>query len=145
MVVTGWNVKGHLFPHTFTVPTADVCNYLRHTALWQIRKSCFPESDLLFFVFLRISIRHAAIRTGLALHAQEMSQMVRFILRITILLINNRGYSMEVEIQIGGYNKIENWVRTYTPLQLSPMLADKTLNVKDYGLAANAGLQLSRQ
>lgn len=71
--------------------------------------------------------------------------MVRFILRITILLINNRGYSMEVEIQIGGYNKIENWVRTYTPLQLSPMLADKTLNVKDYGLAANAGLQLSRQ
>lgn len=41
--------------------------------------------------------------------AQEVSQMVRFNLPITILLINNRGYTIEVEIHDGSYNKIKNW------------------------------------
>ncbi|KAK4160893.1 thiamine diphosphate-binding protein [Cladorrhinum sp. PSN259] len=41
--------------------------------------------------------------------AQEVSQMVRFNLPITILLINNRGYTIEVEIHDGSYNRIKNW------------------------------------
>lgn len=41
--------------------------------------------------------------------AQEVSQMVRFKLPITILLMNNRGYTIEVEIHDGSYNKIQNW------------------------------------
>ncbi|KAK0710444.1 thiamine diphosphate-binding protein [Apiosordaria backusii] len=41
--------------------------------------------------------------------AQEVSQMVRFNLPITILLVNNRGYTIEVEIHDGSYNKIKNW------------------------------------
>lgn len=41
--------------------------------------------------------------------AQEVSQMVRFNLPITIILINNRGYTIEVEIHDGSYNKIKNW------------------------------------
>ncbi|KAK3689362.1 thiamine diphosphate-binding protein [Podospora appendiculata] len=41
--------------------------------------------------------------------AQEVSQMVRYKVPITILLINNRGYTIEVEIHDGSYNKIKNW------------------------------------
>ncbi|KAJ9156028.1 Pyruvate decarboxylase [Pleurostoma richardsiae] len=41
--------------------------------------------------------------------AQEVSQMVRFGLPIIIVLINNRGYTIEVEIHDGSYNKIKNW------------------------------------
>lgn len=41
--------------------------------------------------------------------AQEVSQMVRYKLPITILLINNRGYTIEVEIHDGSYNRIKNW------------------------------------
>ncbi|KAK0713447.1 pyruvate decarboxylase [Lasiosphaeria miniovina] len=41
--------------------------------------------------------------------AQEVSQMVRFRIPITIILINNRGYTIEVEIHDGSYNKIKNW------------------------------------
>lgn len=41
--------------------------------------------------------------------AQEVSQMVRYKLPVTILLMNNRGYTIEVEIHDGSYNKIKNW------------------------------------
>lgn len=41
--------------------------------------------------------------------AQEVSQMVRWRLPITILLVNNKGYTIEVEIHDGAYNKIKNW------------------------------------
>ncbi|KAK7734219.1 hypothetical protein SLS53_007867 [Cytospora paraplurivora] len=41
--------------------------------------------------------------------AQEVSQMVRFNLEVIILLVNNRGYTIEVEIHDGSYNKIKNW------------------------------------
>ncbi|KAK0624967.1 pyruvate decarboxylase [Bombardia bombarda] len=41
--------------------------------------------------------------------AQEVSQMVRYNLPITIILMNNRGYTIEVEIHDGSYNKIKNW------------------------------------
>lgn len=41
--------------------------------------------------------------------AQEVSQMVRYKIPITILLINNRGYTIEVEIHDGTYNRIKNW------------------------------------
>jgi pyruvate decarboxylase len=41
--------------------------------------------------------------------AQEVSQMVRWKLPIIILLINNKGYTIEVEIHDGLYNRIKNW------------------------------------
>ncbi|KAB5523085.1 thiamine diphosphate-binding protein [Coniochaeta sp. 2T2.1] len=41
--------------------------------------------------------------------AQEVSQMVRYKVPITLLLVNNRGYTIEVEIHDGSYNRIKNW------------------------------------
>jgi pyruvate decarboxylase len=41
--------------------------------------------------------------------AQEVSQMVRWKLPIIIFLINNKGYTIEVEIHDGLYNRIKNW------------------------------------
>jgi pyruvate decarboxylase len=41
--------------------------------------------------------------------AQEVSQMVRHRLPIVLLLINNAGYTIEVEIHDGEYNRIKNW------------------------------------
>jgi pyruvate decarboxylase len=41
--------------------------------------------------------------------AQEVSQMVRYKIPVTILLVNNRGYTIEVEIHDGTYNRIKNW------------------------------------
>ncbi|CEI39814.1 Pyruvate decarboxylase [Fusarium venenatum] len=40
---------------------------------------------------------------------QEVSQMVRFHLPIIILLMNNKGYTIEVEIHDGLYNRIQDW------------------------------------
>ncbi|KUJ08317.1 pyruvate decarboxylase [Mollisia scopiformis] len=40
---------------------------------------------------------------------QEVSQMVRWNLPIIILLMNNKGYTIEVEIHDGLYNRIKNW------------------------------------
>lgn len=40
---------------------------------------------------------------------QEVSQMVRLNLPIIMFLINNRGYTIEVEIHDGPYNRIKNW------------------------------------
>jgi pyruvate decarboxylase len=43
------------------------------------------------------------------LTAQEVSQMIRFRQPVIIFLINNRGYTIEVEIHDGPYNNIKNW------------------------------------
>ncbi len=43
------------------------------------------------------------------LTAQEVCQMVRLGLPVIIFLINNRGYTIEVEIHDGPYNNIKNW------------------------------------
>lgn len=43
------------------------------------------------------------------LTAQEVAQMIRRRLPVIIFLINNRGYTIEVEIHDGPYNNIKNW------------------------------------
>jgi TPP-dependent 2-oxoacid decarboxylase len=43
------------------------------------------------------------------LTAQEVSTMVRYGTRPIIVLINNRGYTIEAEIHDGPYNRINNW------------------------------------
>lgn len=43
------------------------------------------------------------------LTAQEVSTMIRYNLRPIIFLINNGGYTIEVEIHDGPYNTIKNW------------------------------------
>jgi len=43
------------------------------------------------------------------LTAQEVAQMIRRGLPVLIFLINNRGYTIEVEIHDGPYNNIKNW------------------------------------
>ncbi|KAH7131032.1 thiamine diphosphate-binding protein [Dactylonectria macrodidyma] len=40
---------------------------------------------------------------------QEVSQMVRYGVPIIMLLMNNRGYTIEVEIHDGLYNRLQNW------------------------------------
>eukprot|EP00741_Cyanophora_paradoxa_P012582 tig00020614_g12158.t1 len=41
--------------------------------------------------------------------AQEVSTMIRYDLNPIIFLLNNRGYTIEVEIHDGPYNNIKNW------------------------------------
>lgn len=43
------------------------------------------------------------------LTAQEVAQMIRQKLPIIIFLVNNHGYTIEVEIHDGPYNNIKNW------------------------------------
>src|SRR5262249_16252824 len=43
------------------------------------------------------------------LTAQEVCQMIRLKLPVIIFLINNCGYTCEVEIHDGPYNNIKNW------------------------------------
>jgi TPP-dependent 2-oxoacid decarboxylase len=43
------------------------------------------------------------------LTAQEVSTMVRYGLKPIIVLLNNRGYTIEAEIHDGPYNRIKNW------------------------------------
>jgi pyruvate decarboxylase len=43
------------------------------------------------------------------LTAQEVSTMIRYKLNPIIFLINNRGYTIEVQIHDGPYNNIKNW------------------------------------
>jgi indolepyruvate decarboxylase len=43
------------------------------------------------------------------LTAQEVAQMIRQKLPVIIFLINNHGYTIEVEIHDGPYNDIKNW------------------------------------
>jgi pyruvate decarboxylase len=43
------------------------------------------------------------------LTAQEVCQMVRLKLPVLIFLVNNHGYTIEVEIHDGPYNNVKNW------------------------------------
>jgi indolepyruvate decarboxylase len=43
------------------------------------------------------------------LTAQEVCQMIRLKLPVIIFLVNNRGYTIEVEIHDGPYNNVKNW------------------------------------
>lgn len=43
------------------------------------------------------------------LTAQELSTMIRYGVRPLIFLVNNGGYTIEVEIHDGPYNRIKNW------------------------------------
>ncbi|HEY7581078.1 MAG TPA: thiamine pyrophosphate-dependent enzyme [Acetobacteraceae bacterium] len=43
------------------------------------------------------------------LTAQEVAQMIRHNLPIIIFLMNNRGYTIEIEIHDGPYNNVKNW------------------------------------
>lgn len=43
------------------------------------------------------------------LTAQEVCQMIRQKLPVIIILINNRGYTIEVKIHDGPYNRVKNW------------------------------------
>jgi pyruvate decarboxylase len=43
------------------------------------------------------------------LTAQEVAQMIRLKLPVIIFLMNNHGYTIEVEIHDGPYNNIKNW------------------------------------
>jgi indolepyruvate decarboxylase len=43
------------------------------------------------------------------LTAQEVAQMIRLKLPVIIFLINNHGYTIEVEIHDGPYNNIKSW------------------------------------
>jgi len=43
------------------------------------------------------------------LTAREISTIVRYGLRPVIVLINNRGHTIEVEIHDSLYNRIKNW------------------------------------
>lgn len=43
------------------------------------------------------------------LTAQEVSTMVRYGARPILVLVNNRGYTIEAEIHDGPYNRIKNW------------------------------------
>ena len=43
------------------------------------------------------------------LTAQEVAQMIRLKLPVIIFLVNNHGYTIEVEIHDGPYNNVKNW------------------------------------
>lgn len=43
------------------------------------------------------------------LTAQEVAQMIRHNLNVIIILINNQGYTIEVKIHDGPYNRVKNW------------------------------------
>ncbi|PYD62756.1 alpha-keto acid decarboxylase family protein [Gluconacetobacter entanii] len=71
------------------------------------------------------------------LTAQEVAQMVRLKLPVIIFLVNNRGYTIEVEIHDGPYNNIKNW--DYAGL----MSAFNAEDGKGLGLRATTGGELS--
>ena len=71
------------------------------------------------------------------LTAQEVAQMIRLKLPVIIFLINNHGYTIEVEIHDGPYNNIKNW--DYAGL-ISVFNAD---DGKGIGLRATNGGELA--
>src|SRR5271166_1777078 len=72
------------------------------------------------------------------LTAQEVAQMVRRKLPVIIFLINNHGYTIEVEIHDGPYNNIKNW--DYAGL----IQAFNAEDGKGRGLRANNGEELKK-
>jgi pyruvate decarboxylase len=85
--------------------------------------------------------RRAILLTGdgsFQLTAQEVAQMVRRKLPVIIFLINNQGYTIEVEIHDGPYNNIKNW--DYAGL----IKAFNAEDGKGRGLRANNGEELKK-
>jgi pyruvate decarboxylase len=72
------------------------------------------------------------------LTAQEVAQMVRRKMPVIIFLINNHGYTIEVEIHDGPYNNIKNW--DYAGL----IQAFNAGDGKGRGLRANTGEELKK-
>jgi pyruvate decarboxylase len=70
------------------------------------------------------------------LTAQEVAQMIRRKLPVIIFLINNHGYTIEVEIHDGPYNNIKNW--DYAGL----IQAFNAEDGRGRGLRATSGRQL---
>jgi pyruvate decarboxylase len=71
------------------------------------------------------------------LTAQEVAQIVRRRLPVIIFLVNNHGYTIEVEIHDGPYNNIKNW--DYAGL----MQAFNSEDGRGLGLRATNGGQLA--
>jgi len=71
------------------------------------------------------------------LTAQEVCQMVRLELPVIIFLVNNRGYTIEVEIHDGPYNNIKNW--DYAGI----MSVFNSTDGDGLGLRANTGKELA--
>lgn len=69
---------------------------------------CLHSNNVTFAVFPHHSGKH------LQMTAQDVSTMLRCGQRSIIFLINNGGYTIEVEIHDGPYNVIKNW--NYTAL-----------------------------
>ncbi|KJZ80017.1 Pyruvate decarboxylase [Hirsutella minnesotensis 3608] len=67
--------------------------------------------------------------------AQEVSQMVRFHVSIIILLMNNRGYTIEVEIHDGLHNRIQNWNYAALVKSFATWEGDHVLDSKHIPLA----------
>lgn len=72
------------------------------------------------------------------LTAQEVAQMIRRKLPVIIFLMNNRGYTIEVEIHDGPYNNIKNW--DYAGL----IAAFNAEDGKGRGLRATTGGELAK-
>jgi pyruvate decarboxylase len=72
------------------------------------------------------------------LTAQEVAQMVRRKLPIIIFLVNNHGYTIEVEIHDGPYNNIKNW--DYAGL----MTVFNATDGRGIGLRATNGAELAQ-
>ncbi|WBW74062.1 pyruvate decarboxylase [Schizosaccharomyces osmophilus] len=72
------------------------------------------------------------------LTGQELAQMVLHKLPVIIFLINNRGYTIEIQIHDGPYNRIKNW--DYAAFMESFNAEDG----KAKGLKANTGEELDQ-
>ncbi len=87
------------------------------------------------------SSRRTVLLTGdgsFQLTAQEVAQMIRRKLPVIIFLINNHGYTIEVEIHDGPYNNIKNW--DYAGL----IQAFNAEDGRGRGLRANNGGELKK-
>lgn len=73
------------------------------------------------------------------LTAQEISTIIRQDVKATILLLNNQGYTIEVEIHDGPYNDIQNW--DYSGL-INVFNGPNNLNGRGLGLKANSSREL---
>jgi pyruvate decarboxylase len=57
------------------------------------------------------------------LTAQEVAQMIRQKLPVIIFLMNNHGYTIEVEIHDGPYNNVKDWDYAGLMARSTPMMA----------------------
>lgn len=67
------------------------------------------RSNVAFVKFCKLCGKQQLNLTGTQVTAQEVSTMLRWGQKSIIFLINNGGYTIEVEIHDGPYNVIKNW------------------------------------